>query len=78
MFSPKYESTSKLYNIPHVLVFANWMPDMSRLSIDRWDIMHLCTADNFYTNHTWYDIVCEHVLADEIQTDNSHTFENVD
>ena len=73
MFSPKYESASKLYNIHHVLVFANWMPDMTRLSLDRWNIIHISTSDNLYTNHTWYDIVCAHVLSDDIQTFNIQT-----
>ena len=28
MFSPKYESSSKVYSLPHVVVFANWQPDV--------------------------------------------------
>ena len=34
MFSPKYESKSKVYDMPHVIVFANWQPDRIGLSID--------------------------------------------
>lgn len=36
MLSPKYESRMKLFNAPHVIVFANWQPDMDSLSRDRW------------------------------------------
>ncbi len=35
-FSPKYESGMCVYNVPHVLVFANEEPDLSQLSKDRW------------------------------------------
>ncbi len=35
VFSSKYESTSCLFNCPHVVVLANWMPDTPMLSLDR-------------------------------------------
>lgn len=38
VFSAKYESNMKLYEYPHVICFANWPPDESALSKDRWDI----------------------------------------
>lgn len=38
VFSPKYESTTKRFVIPHVFVFMNEEPDMSKLSSDRYDI----------------------------------------
>jgi len=34
----KYETGMKLFNPPHVIVMANFMPDESKLSADRWDI----------------------------------------
>ena len=36
-FSPKYESGSCIYPIPHVLVFANFPPRQSALSSGRWE-----------------------------------------
>jgi len=36
--STKYESVWKSFNIPHVVIFANFLPDESSLSADRWDI----------------------------------------
>jgi len=38
MFSSKYDSCIKRYKIPHVFVFANFHPDKSKLSADRWII----------------------------------------
>lgn len=34
----KYKGGTKLFNPPHILVFANWRPDTSALSRDRWAI----------------------------------------
>jgi len=35
-FSPKYQSETKVFDVPHVLVMANWEPNMFALSSDRW------------------------------------------
>lgn len=40
-FSGKYESSTVLMEIPHVFCFANWPPDTSKLSADRWHIVDL-------------------------------------
>ena len=40
-FSPKYESCQVRYNTPHVICFSNGPPDTTKLSEDRWDIVHL-------------------------------------
>jgi Putative viral replication protein len=36
LFSPKYESRTKRFKSPHVFVFMNEQPDMSKLSEDRY------------------------------------------
>jgi len=38
LFSPKYESHSKVFSPPHTIIFANFKPDRSKLSEDRWDV----------------------------------------
>jgi len=41
VFSGKYDGGSKLFPKPHIVIFANWFPDLSKLSLDRWDIREL-------------------------------------
>lgn len=41
LFSGKYESTTKIFDVPHVLCFANFEPERSQLSLDRWNIVKL-------------------------------------
>lgn len=38
IFNSKYETGQKLFNPPHVIVFANEKPDLEKLSKDRWRI----------------------------------------
>lgn len=40
-FNTKYESKQVVYNCPHVYVFANFKPEESKLSRDRWVIRDL-------------------------------------
>lgn len=40
-FSGKYESECVVYESPHVFVFANWWPDTSTLTEDRWNVVNL-------------------------------------
>jgi len=43
VFSGKYDGGSKLFPKPHIVIFANWFPDVTKLSIDRWDTRQLLT-----------------------------------
>jgi hypothetical protein len=36
IFSPKYDSINKTFSPCHVIIFANFIPDHSKLSQDRW------------------------------------------
>jgi len=38
IFSPKYNSSAKYFKTPHVICFANWEPNRSTLTGDRWDV----------------------------------------
>lgn len=42
-FSGKYECTQVIMNCPHVIIFANTPPILSKLSIDRWNIINIPT-----------------------------------
>jgi len=41
VFSSKYESRNKVFPSPHVVVFMNELPDMTKLSKDRYEIIRL-------------------------------------
>lgn len=41
LFSAKYTSKQKIFVPPQVLVLANFMPDETKLSQDRWDILNV-------------------------------------
>lgn len=45
LFSGKYESCTKVFNSPHVVVFANHEPDYDQMSLDRWEVVHLSKKD---------------------------------
>ncbi len=41
-FSPKYESAHFLGDIPHIVIFSNYLPfDFNKLSFDRWKIYRI-------------------------------------
>lgn len=41
LFSPKYESKTKIFEPCKVVVMANFKPDKTKLSLDRWNIIDL-------------------------------------
>jgi hypothetical protein len=46
-FSGKYESGMCVFAPPHILIFANFKPDLSKLSSDRWNVIELSAAPPF-------------------------------
>ncbi len=40
-YSAKYESGMCIFNIPHVIVLANFKPNLTKLSSDRWEVQCL-------------------------------------
>lgn len=37
----KYEGGNTFFDIPHLVVFSNWEPNVMMLSLDRWDIRYI-------------------------------------
>ena len=50
MFSTKYDSQMKVFCTPHVIIMANFPPDETKMSADRWDIRYLHDDDNKMPN----------------------------
>ena len=45
IFSGKYEGGIREIAIPHIIVMANYLPDTTKLSLDRWKIQELKDED---------------------------------
>ena len=50
-YSGKYEGGMINGNAPHLIVFANEPPDISKMSIDRWEIFHI--NEKTYKTDKW-------------------------
>lgn len=46
IFSSKYESGNVVFNSPHIVVFANFAPNLERLSMDRWKVVNLLSFND--------------------------------
>lgn len=69
IFSPKYDSRTKVYATPHVVCLANFYPNKSMLSMDRWDIRILDKKSAEYpelTNESEAAINMETDIVDEL------------
>lgn len=60
----KYEGANHYFEIPHVVVFANWLPIVETLSMDRWDIREITSEKqiiklNAYELRGTKDNICQ-------------------
>ncbi len=46
-FNTKYESAMRIYRVPRVICFANYPPDQTKLSNDKWCIKDLSLTSHF-------------------------------
>lgn len=44
IFSGKYDSKGKIFDCPHVFVFANWPPDLCTMSSHKWNVVRISTG----------------------------------
>lgn len=42
--SQKYQGGTVLFDVKHLVVFANWLPNFDALSLDRWDVREIVGA----------------------------------
>lgn len=66
MFSGKYESAMKVFPVPHVVVFANWGPNVEKLSHDRWDLRSIDDAECQWVFRLASDIGVKKEVFDEV------------
>lgn len=55
----KYQGGFIDFEVPHIVIFANWLPDMLKLSLDRWKVRHLTRVDGV--------VRCEHMDLNEVR-----------
>jgi len=48
-FSGKYESLTKMFDSPHVICMANFPPDLTQLSVDRWVLINLTDEEDIHS-----------------------------
>jgi len=63
-FSGKYESGMCLFKPPHILIFANFKPDMTKLSSDRWNVIDINPAPAFSAFSALYELPREDAADD--------------
>lgn len=51
MYSPKYQSVLKHFDTPHVIIFANFIPDYTKLSRDRWHTIEFLEDGRIVKQH---------------------------
>lgn len=47
-FNGKFESSMVMFNTPHIVIFANFLPDTSKLSKDRWVIENISNTEGYH------------------------------
>lgn len=47
-FSGKYEGKMVMFNPPHIIIFANFLPKVKNLSLDRWKIFQITTDQSLH------------------------------
>ena len=67
--STKYETQQRFFKIPNIIVMANFKPDITKLSNDRWDIVDIKEDNNKDNNEIYKD-------NNEIYKDNNEIYKD--
>lgn len=71
--STKYETVQKIFKIPHIIILANFKPDTSKLSQDRWNITDITNIEtNSQTNQTSRSIFQELLITTDEDIQMAH------
>ena len=60
----KYAGKTIIFNIPHIVVFANFLPILKYMSTDRWKIKKLSKIN--IINDDDYDVIASDILISEV------------
>lgn len=63
--STKYNSEMRIFEIPHIIVFSNYMPDESKLSADRYNIRNIKSTQKYSEVNKGNTIPCSPIVGSE-------------
>jgi hypothetical protein len=70
VFVQKYQSDMMYFESPHVIIFANFAPDVSKMSSDRWDIRTV-VGDKVTSSLDTPPLVDDEILINMLKSGNS-------
>lgn len=68
-FSPKYTSEVKRFDIPHVLIFSNFLPSFDKFSEDRWCLFKISSLQLELFHGNYPTTFFQHLIKEDLVED---------